>query len=60
VDLGVTRVLMLRLDAPGPPAQGEYDLEIEVPRFVYEVLNLARDRRWQFSIHRSSIHVLPA
>jgi molybdate transport system ATP-binding protein len=60
IDLGVTRTLMFRLDTPGPPAQGDYDLEIQVPRFVYEMLNLDRDRQWQFSIHRASVHVLPA
>jgi molybdate transport system ATP-binding protein len=59
VDFGVTRVLMMRLEEPGTPAQGDYDLEIEIPRFVYEVLRLDRDRRWQFSIHRGSIHILP-
>jgi molybdate transport system ATP-binding protein len=59
VDLGVTRLLMLRLDEPGPPAQGDYDLEIEVPRFVYEVLRIDQHRDWQFSIHRGSICVLP-
>jgi molybdate transport system ATP-binding protein len=59
VDFGVTRTLMMRLDAPGAAAQDEYDLEIEVPRFVYEVLRLDRDRCWQFSIHRGSIHLLP-
>jgi hypothetical protein len=60
VDLGVTRLLMLRLDEPGPPAQGDYDLEIEVPRFVYEVLRIDHHRDWQFSIHRGSICVLPS
>ena len=60
VDLGVTRLLMLRLDEPGSPAQGDYDLEIEVPRFVYEVLRIDHHRDWQFSIHRGSICVLPS
>jgi hypothetical protein len=59
VDCGVTRTLMMRLDEPGKPAQGDYDLEIEIPRFVYEVLRFDRDRHWQFSIHRGSIHLLP-
>jgi len=59
IDFGATWTLMVRLDEPGPPAQGDYDLEIEVPRFVYEILRIERDRRWQFSIHRGSIHVLP-
>ena len=59
-DFGTTWTLYVRLDAPGAPAQGEYDLEIEVPRLVYEILDLARDRQWQLSIHRGSIHVLPS
>jgi molybdate transport system ATP-binding protein len=59
VDLGVTRLLMLQLDEPGPVAQGDYDLEIEVPRFVYDVLRIDQHRDWQFSIHRGSICVLP-
>jgi len=59
-DFGTTWTLYVRLDAPGEPAQGEYDLEIEVPRLVYEILNIARDRHWQLSIHRGSIHVLPS
>ena len=44
-DFGTTWTLYVRLDAPGAPAQGEYDLEIEVPRLVYEILDLARDRQ---------------
>jgi len=59
-DFGTTWTLALRLDEPGPPAQGDYDLEVEVPRLVHEILELDRDRRWQLSIHRGSIHVLPA
>ena len=59
-DFGTTWTLAVRLDEPGPPAQGEYDLEIEVPRLVYEILELERDRHWQLSIHRGSIQVLPA
>ena len=45
---------------PGRPAQGDYDLEVEVPHLVYEILEIERDRHWEFSIHRGSIHVLPA
>jgi molybdate transport system ATP-binding protein len=59
-DFGATRTLFMRLDAPGPPAQGDYDLEIEVPRFVYELLHLDRDRHWECSVHQGSIHVLAA
>jgi molybdate transport system ATP-binding protein len=59
-DFGTTWSLRIRLDAPGPPAQGDYDVEVEVPHLVYEILEIDRDRRWEFSIHRGSIHVLPA
>jgi len=58
-DFGTTWTLAIRLDEPGAPAQGEYDLEVEVPRLVHEILELDRDHRWQLSIHRGSIHVLP-
>ena len=59
-DFGTTWSLRIRLDTPGPPAQGDYDLEVEVPHLVYEILEIERDRAWEFSIHRGSIHVLPA
>jgi molybdate transport system ATP-binding protein len=59
-DFGTTWLLRIRLDAPGPPAQNGWDLEVEVPHLVYEILEIERDRRWEFSIHRGSIHVLPA
>ncbi len=58
-DFGTTWTLRVRLDEPGPPAQGDYDLEVEVPRLVYEILEIERDRRWELSIHRGSIQVLP-
>ncbi len=59
MDRGVTWTLMVRLEAAGEPAQGEMDLEIDVPRFVYEMLRIDRERSWQFSIHRGSLHILP-
>jgi molybdate transport system ATP-binding protein len=59
-DFGTTWTLYFRLDEPGEPARDEHDLEIEVPRMVYEILDIARDRHWQLSIHRGSIHVLPS
>jgi molybdate transport system ATP-binding protein len=58
-DFGTVWSLRLRLDATGSPAQGDFDLEVEVPRLVYEILEIERDRHWEFSIHRGSIHVLP-
>ena len=58
-DFGTTWMLRIRLDEPGAPAQGGWDLEVEVPHLVYEILEIDRDRAWEFSIHRGSIHVLP-
>jgi molybdate transport system ATP-binding protein len=60
LDQGTTWLLFFRVQAPGDPAQGDYDLEVEVPRLVYEILEIDRDRHWQLSIHRGSIQVLPA
>jgi molybdate transport system ATP-binding protein len=59
-DFGTTWTLYIRLDEPGLAAQGDHDLEVEVPRLVYEILDIAHDRRWEFSLHRGSIHVLPS
>jgi molybdate transport system ATP-binding protein len=59
-DFGTTWILKIRLDEPGPPAQGDHDLEVEVPRLVYEILEIDRDRHWQLSMHRGAIHILPA
>jgi molybdate transport system ATP-binding protein len=59
-DFGTTWTLRIRLDTPGTPERGSYDLEVEVPHLVYEILEIDRDRHWEFSIHRGSIHVLPA
>ncbi len=60
LDQGTAWTLLFRLNAPGEGSQGAYDLEIEVPKLVYEILDMARDRRWQVSIHRGSIQVLPS
>jgi molybdate transport system ATP-binding protein len=58
-DFGTVWSLRMRLDATGAPAQGDFDLEVEVPHLVYEILDIEHDRHWEFSIHRGSIHVLP-
>ena len=58
-DEGPTWVLFFRLERPGAPSQKTYDLEIEIPKLVYERLNVANDRRWDVSIHPGSIQILP-
>jgi molybdate transport system ATP-binding protein len=59
-DQGTNVTLFFRLLAPGPPSQGPWDLEIEVPKLVYEILDAGRARRWQVSLHRGAIQVLPS
>jgi hypothetical protein len=58
-DYGTTWTLYFRLDEPGTTAQGDYDLEIEVPRMVYEILEIARDRPWFPSIVARSTSCRP-
>ena len=58
-DEGTTWVLFFRLARPGTPSQGTYDLEIEIPKLVYERLGISTDRHWDVSIHPGSIQVLP-
>jgi molybdate transport system ATP-binding protein len=58
IDQGTTWTLLFRVAAPGPPSQGAYDLEIEVPHLVHEILDIARDREWQVSMHRGALQVL--
>ncbi|MEO5739581.1 MAG: ABC transporter ATP-binding protein, partial [Vicinamibacterales bacterium] len=50
-DEGTTWVLFFRLARPGHPSQGAYDLEIEIPKLVYERLGISTDRHWEVSIH---------
>jgi len=59
IDQGTAWTLLFRLDGPGEPSQGAHDLEIEVPKLVYEMLDVARDRRWDVSMHRGALQVLP-
>ena len=40
-------------------ARALYDLEIEIPKLVYERLGISTDRHWDVSIHPGSIQVLP-
>jgi molybdate transport system ATP-binding protein len=58
-DDGTTWALFFRLARPGEPSQGAYDLEIEIPKLVYERLGISTDRHWDVSIHPGSIQVLP-
>jgi molybdate transport system ATP-binding protein len=58
IDHGRSWTLLFRIAAPGPPSQGAYDLEIEVPHLVYEILDIGRDPEWEVSMHRGALQVL--
>jgi molybdate transport system ATP-binding protein len=58
-DEGASWVLFFKVAAAGDPSQGAYDLEIDIPKLVYERLNVSADRHWDVSIHPGSIQVLP-
>jgi len=59
LDQGATTTLRFRADGEGTPAQGEYDLEIELGRLVYRLLGVAYDRSWTISIQPNAIQLLP-
>jgi molybdate transport system ATP-binding protein len=56
---GTMAVLTFRLDGGRLTPQRDYDLEIELPVYVYERLGLAAEREWSVSIRRDAMHVLP-
>jgi ABC-type Fe3+/spermidine/putrescine transport system ATPase subunit len=58
VDHGTAWTVLFRVTAPGAPSQGAYDLEIEMPKLVYEILDVGHDREWQVSMHRGALQVL--
>jgi molybdate transport system ATP-binding protein len=54
---------VLRFRLSGPATTGRiapYDLEIELPDYVYRRLGLHRGKEITISIHRSAMHVIPA
>jgi molybdate transport system ATP-binding protein len=58
IDHGTSWTLLFKIAGPGAPSQGAYDLEIEVPYLVYEILDIRRDREWEVSMHRGALQVL--
>ncbi len=36
----------------------DYDLQIELPVYIYERLNLARERKWMVSLRKNAIHLI--
>lgn len=50
--------LFFRLAKPGSAEVREYDLQIELPRHVYQRLELAQQKAWSISLKKSAIHVI--
>jgi hypothetical protein len=41
-------------------ATQDYDIQIELPVYIYERLNLARNRTWTVSLRKNAIHLIEA
>jgi hypothetical protein len=39
-------------------ATRDYDLQIELPVYIYERLDLARQRRWAVSLRKNAMHLI--
>ncbi len=59
IDYGLAWVLFFRLQGPRLTPERDYDLEIEVPPYIYERLGLDRTRFWTIAVHPESIHLIP-
>lgn len=57
---GGDALLPFRLNVPRLAPEREYDLDLEVPMYVYERLGLATNRAWTISIRSDALHLLPA
>jgi ABC-type Fe3+/spermidine/putrescine transport system ATPase subunit len=57
---GLNCTLYLKVDQHLPARNGEVDLQIDLPVYVYERLGLAHDRTWYVSIPPGAVHVIPA
>ena len=57
-DEGAAWCLLFRLTVEGGLVHEAHDLEIEIPKLAYELLEVARVRQWHVSVHRGAIQVL--
>ncbi|MBI3912847.1 MAG: ABC transporter ATP-binding protein [Chloroflexi bacterium] len=55
---GSTVTLYFRADAPRFAPTQDFDLQIELPVYIYERLDLSRARRWRVSVRRNGIHLI--
>lgn len=57
---GLNCTLFLKTETCLHAVNGEADLQIDLPVYVYERLALGRERNWHVSIPPGAIHVIPA
>ncbi|MBI3741538.1 MAG: ABC transporter ATP-binding protein [Chloroflexi bacterium] len=57
---GMNASLFFRAEGARLVPEQDYDLQIELPVYIYERLNLARERRWNVSVRKNGIHLIPA
>jgi molybdate transport system ATP-binding protein len=55
---GMNVTLYFRAAGARLVAEQDYDLQIELPVYIYERLNLARQREWMVSLRKNAIHLI--
>lgn len=56
---GMMATLLFRASGSRLVPDQDYDLQIELPVYIYERLDLARQRRWTVSLRKNAIHLIP-
>ena len=57
---GMTATLYFRAEGARLIASQDYDLQIELPVYIYERLGLARQRHWTVSVRKNALHLIGA
>ncbi len=55
---GANVALYFRADGARLMPQRDYDLQIELPVYIYERLGLTREKRWMVSVRKNGIHLI--
>jgi hypothetical protein len=55
---GMMATLFFRASDTRLVAEQDYDLQIELPVYVYERLNLAHQRAWTVSLRKNAMHLI--
>lgn len=55
---GMTVTLFFRAEGARMVKEQDYDLQIELPVYIYERLNLATERRWAIKLRKNAMHLI--